>query len=155
MPPTLRGMWSANPANHVLRWTKSDILLSETPVGSGESSGPASCMCAPCSAFTAVPFGPAVFPEKARFRSVKNAAVLTTQRTRRKDRRFYTTLTENYAAPPSGKQQQRLPRQSGPQNRDGMARNALRIMAHAVNFIVVFIVVIEYRVTVQQDSGLR
>ena len=34
-------MWSANPANHFLRWTKSDILLSETPVGSGESSGPA------------------------------------------------------------------------------------------------------------------
>ncbi|ERI66688.1 hypothetical protein HMPREF1548_05486, partial [Clostridium sp. KLE 1755] len=44
---------------------------------------------------------------------------------------------------------------SGPQNRDGMARSALRIMAHAVNFIVVFIVVIEYRVTVQQESGLR
>ena len=55
----------------------------------------------------------------ARFRSVKNAAVLTTQRTRRKDRRFYTTLTENYAAPPAVSNSRGSPGSPAPKTETG------------------------------------
>ena len=55
-----------------------------TGIGSFSASG----VRTPCPSLPAVPDDPAVFPYKARFRSVKNATVLTPQKTRRKDRRF-------------------------------------------------------------------